>query len=126
MGVQSLLRSIAGAALLSAACGSGDPQATKCTQLLLQYAKALPVAAACDPAVTGSCSTSRATASLDPAGAPFLCTNCETNVNPANVAPLDALFSQYQAAGCHVSEETCPCTEFSGKPGVCAGNGVCN
>src|SRR3954470_1902682 len=98
----------AGSVALAVSCGSGTPEGVNCRELLRQYALALTTTAkACDPGVSGSCSGVRTTASLDPQGIAFLCVDCETHVNPANVAHVDDLMAQYRAGACSFREQSC-------------------
>jgi hypothetical protein len=111
---------------LALSCGSGASDGANCRELLRRYALALAAGAGCDPAVSSSCSAVRTTASLDPLGTPFLCVDCETHVNPASLAAIDDVMSQYRAAACSFHEQMCPtCSGLTGQPGACASNGMC-
>lgn len=106
MGTSLLIRPLrfVTAALVLAASGCG----TNCQDIVAEYIDGQPYAKSCDPTAPAPCAgllpsaesmlnTSNTNGGSTPE---YLAGNCNTSYNPARLANLQALVSQYQSDGC--------------------------
>ena len=91
--------SVVAVALATSGCS------TSCQEIVAEYITATPYAKSCDPGASGPCSVQLpVTESLEDSSGNTtpeeLAETCNTSVNPAHSAQLQALYSQYQSQGC--------------------------
>lgn len=105
MGASSSLKSSVATISMAAVVLATWGCSTTCQDIVAEYIAALPYAKSCDPAASGPCSEQLPVAeSMEDSNGNStpenLAGTCNTSVNPAHSAQLQALYSQYQSQEC--------------------------
>lgn len=112
-------------ACVSACGGSSESSIQGCRDWLKQYEAAQRTAEKCMAGVASNCAVARPVASVDAAGAPYLCKDCQRHVDSSSAGQLDDLLTKYNQGNCSNGyDRSCPeCVSASGS--VCQASGIC-